>query len=396
MIELRKKSMDPNEAQRQREQLDKELHLQLQQRETMVKKTSKPDIDSPELETTSTPSVESYPGPVRKGSLADLESSHAVLLPFHLQRSSAPEPESPVSPPPLSCPLHSARSPMFHILESSDSSDSSESEEREDTILREVSAPPNPSVHIHRAHTFNVGRASVASDSDDAHSRVGSLRITRHSRRAKNKSAEDVFGFRSSTSPALHVHSPTPPESNENPVGGAMQTATATRERRRKQTVVLPPTFPPHILTTPGSPSPLQSALKKQPSQDESDGHFLRQGSPNPSSGGSTHGNSPRPRKKKVSVAQIEATVVPPTPVRLEPPGIFGRSNSDSTLRVEQDVFADNALRTVMQISQDAIICANNVGDIIFWSAGAVKMFGYTPGEAIGSSLEVMLPKYLL
>ena len=42
-----------------------------------------------------------------------------------------------------------------------------------------------------------------------------------------------------------------------------------------------------------------------------------------------------------------------------------------------------------MQMSHDAIVCANASGDIVFWSAGAVKMFGYTPGEAIGSSLEV-------
>ena len=42
-----------------------------------------------------------------------------------------------------------------------------------------------------------------------------------------------------------------------------------------------------------------------------------------------------------------------------------------------------------MQMSHDAIVCANANGDIVFWSAGAVKMFGYTPGEAIGSSLEV-------
>ena len=48
-----------------------------------------------------------------------------------------------------------------------------------------------------------------------------------------------------------------------------------------------------------------------------------------------------------------------------------------------------------MQMSHDAIVCANAAGDIVFWSAGAVKMFGYTPGEAIGSSLEVSLPLFL-
>ena len=46
-----------------------------------------------------------------------------------------------------------------------------------------------------------------------------------------------------------------------------------------------------------------------------------------------------------------------------------------------------------MSISDDAIICANASGEVVFWSAGAVKMFGYTPGEAIGSSLQMIMPQ---
>lgn len=53
----------------------------------------------------------------------------------------------------------------------------------------------------------------------------------------------------------------------------------------------------------------------------------------------------------------------------------------------------DHTLRSVMEMSDNAIICANNVGDIVFWSAGAMKMFGYTPGEAIGSSLKIVMPQ---
>lgn len=52
----------------------------------------------------------------------------------------------------------------------------------------------------------------------------------------------------------------------------------------------------------------------------------------------------------------------------------------------------DNTLRSVMEMSDNAIICANAQGEIVFWSAGAMKMFGYTPKEAIGNSLQIIMP----
>ena len=76
------------------------------------------------------------------------------------------------------------------------------------------------------------------------------------------------------------------------------------------------------------------------------------------------------------------------TPLTLEPPVRLGISRSAS-FSTNQNTFADNAFRSVMKMSHDAIVCANSVGEIVYWSSGAVKMFGYTPGEAIGSSLEV-------
>lgn len=59
----------------------------------------------------------------------------------------------------------------------------------------------------------------------------------------------------------------------------------------------------------------------------------------------------------------------------------------------QQKKLIDNTLQSVMEISDDAIICANAQGEIVFWSAGAMKMFGYTPGEAIGSSLQMIMPE---
>ena len=90
----------------------------------------------------------------------------------------------------------------------------------------------------------------------------------------------------------------------------------------------------------------------------------------------------------------MEATVFPPTPITLEPPSHVKRSPSfTGRLRPSEQeaAFADNALRSVMLMSHEAIICANSSGEIVFWSQGGVKMFGYTPGEAIGSSLDVSI-----
>ena len=37
----------------------------------------------------------------------------------------------------------------------------------------------------------------------------------------------------------------------------------------------------------------------------------------------------------------------------------------------------------------DAVVCTNRGQEIVLWSSGAVKMFGYRSTEAVGSSLEV-------
>ena len=56
-------------------------------------------------------------------------------------------------------------------------------------------------------------------------------------------------------------------------------------------------------------------------------------------------------------------------------------------------MLVDNTLRSVMQMSDDAIVSANAQGELVFWSNGAMKIFGYTPGEAIGSSLQMVMPQ---
>lgn len=291
---------------------------------------------------------------------------------------------------------------------------------------------------VNRASTFNYGsrfnavEAEAKANDSDTSERGGSLRITRHSKRARGK-MQHIFEkpdltllLQEPTSPpSFNITPSTPPLSRcmmnrtpppvlqaqmqESTDTGAItpprsgraspaqqrtrQTPAGAAGRRRRAGVV-----PPPLITTDKEPvigqQPLLSNLEvRRGTKSPSPKPCRRNASPvGAGSSAGEDGVSPKPRKKKVSVAQIEATFVPPTPITLEPPlghPSLSRSPSFNTMRTHQDAFADNAFRSVMQISQDAIVCANNIGDIVFWSAGASKMFGYTPGEAVGSSLEV-------
>lgn len=43
----------------------------------------------------------------------------------------------------------------------------------------------------------------------------------------------------------------------------------------------------------------------------------------------------------------------------------------------------------------DAIICADRDGAITFWNAGAQRIFGFTPAQAVGESLDLIIPERL-
>jgi PAS domain S-box-containing protein len=49
-------------------------------------------------------------------------------------------------------------------------------------------------------------------------------------------------------------------------------------------------------------------------------------------------------------------------------------------------------LSSIVQFSDDAIISKNLQGIIESWNAGAERIFGYTAGEAIGQSVEILIP----
>lgn len=45
--------------------------------------------------------------------------------------------------------------------------------------------------------------------------------------------------------------------------------------------------------------------------------------------------------------------------------------------------------------SADAIVYADSAGVIRFWNAGAARMFGFAEGEAVGQSLDLIIPPSL-
>lgn len=353
MIQLRKKSLDFFEAMKQREMLDIQYGLT----QPVIPEQSEPGVDS-------------------NKSSGERSSSKSDSLEEEDHPPSSSELLSPVSPP--------FEKPTFALTMASEDSDT------DDTIDKPVSAliladtsftPPDSPEPLREAHSFTCGQSSMV-DSDDSDSDPAtSARVTRHSKRV----------YRSATSlPTTPPRVSTSSQANATSSPRPSRSPVSMMERRRKPALIPPPI----ITTTPDKPD--GGVITECPLGHGTPGSRRR--SPTPTSDCASANPSPKPRRKKVSVAQMEATVFPPTPINLEPPSHVKRSPSYSRLRpAEQEAaFADNALRSVMLMSHEAIICANSSGEIVFWSQGGVKMFGYTPGEAIGCSLDVSNPKCVL
>ena len=58
---------------------------------------------------------------------------------------------------------------------------------------------------------------------------------------------------------------------------------------------------------------------------------------------------------------------------------------------ISPSVLADAVLRT----SSDAIVASDKDGIIQFWNAGAARIFGFTSGDAMGKSLDIIIPERL-
>jgi PAS domain S-box-containing protein len=56
---------------------------------------------------------------------------------------------------------------------------------------------------------------------------------------------------------------------------------------------------------------------------------------------------------------------------------------------------ADRTARSLLASRADAIIAANRDGTIVFWNAGAERVFGHAPETAIGKPLDIIIPDRL-
>jgi len=55
----------------------------------------------------------------------------------------------------------------------------------------------------------------------------------------------------------------------------------------------------------------------------------------------------------------------------------------------------DSFCRDLLRDAADAIVYADAAGVIQFWNAGAARMFGFDASEAIGQSLDIIIPANL-
>lgn len=60
-------------------------------------------------------------------------------------------------------------------------------------------------------------------------------------------------------------------------------------------------------------------------------------------------------------------------------------------MMISPSVLADAVLRT----NSDAIVAADKDGIIRFWNPGAERIFGHASGDAIGQSLDIIIPERL-
>jgi PAS domain S-box-containing protein len=60
---------------------------------------------------------------------------------------------------------------------------------------------------------------------------------------------------------------------------------------------------------------------------------------------------------------------------------------------MEPDI--DRFYRTLVRDTPDAIIYADAAGTIAFWNKGAQRIFGFTDAEALGKSLDIIIPESL-
>lgn len=80
------------------------------------------------------------------------------------------------------------------------------------------------------------------------------------------------------------------------------------------------------------------------------------------------------------------ATPAPPD----SPAPQFNRAPKESTAMKDSDIWA-----ALAATASDAIFAVNRDGAITFWNPGAERIFGYAAAEALGASLDLIIPENL-
>lgn len=281
-------------------------------------------------------------------------------------------------PVPHTPPVEHKTSPMFAFtnrvsLDHTIDREGSSSEEEDSCDSHgSIAGSDVPDTPVTPATPFSVEKFNIRSSVDSITSQ-GSIRITRHSNRAHTK-ADEVFQRSSS----MRVPKKIPIVNTPSPLAVTHQAPHTPPPAQRQESNT--------SRASSSEPEDMDNSIKPWP--ESSNRCPLHQNNAVPASDVSPL-QQRRMRKTAIGLEQPDQTAL-----LLPPPkttDIFRRSPSRSPTRkrTQRDMLVDNALQSVMSMSEDAIVCANAQGELVFWSAGAVKMFGYTPGEAIGSSLQV-------
>src|SRR4051795_12019172 len=73
---------------------------------------------------------------------------------------------------------------------------------------------------------------------------------------------------------------------------------------------------------------------------------------------------------------------------------VAGRSHRSRRHVMAMDVITTLA-RALLESASDAIVATDRDGAITFWNAGAERIFGYAGSEAVGRSLDLIIPERL-
>jgi len=62
---------------------------------------------------------------------------------------------------------------------------------------------------------------------------------------------------------------------------------------------------------------------------------------------------------------------------------------------ISRTIDMDRFCRDLVEATPDAVIYADERGEIAVWNQGAARIFGYAPEEALGASLDIIIPERL-